>query len=255
MLRSRLFSASTMIYLQRNTLLAAGALFTALTTNIAFASDMPFGFRGISLGNSVHLVKKLASNEFPVVSQQSHTEPILLSASDAVGAERNECPSDPFDKSPAKCIKADFYFDRTLAAPELIWISVHQSFAVPVASETVIAKLEEAYGTVRHRYEGRNIFANWDSTGGDDIGLVWGGKKLPKGPYRPRPSNLLYLDNEDIGGKFITAVIYSSKGNATGYRLLVVDGDRLSASSELRKEGIRRQREEQQKQSVEALKF
>jgi hypothetical protein len=193
----------------------------------AYCAEGPLSFRGVQLGESVAEVKRKAAGEFFKVGEPTLYEPTLLDAGDAEGMAGLECPVHAEQARPRNCLRANFYFERVSGKQGLAVIKVDQSFYPPVPSEALVEKLRAVYGVERRRYEKSDITPN-QYGGEEDIAMVWGGKTAPAIPFRPQ-SSLIYVDSAKIAGKYVTAVIHSASGKASGYRLRIVDADVLEA--------------------------
>lgn len=92
------------------------------------------------------------------------------------------------------------------------------------------------------------------SQASDDIGLIWGGRNTPAPPFRPATA-VIADDYIHIGGKYITAVLYQKGHAVSGYRLMIVDSDRVVAATAESKSRREADAASQQRKNVDSIKF
>lgn len=226
---------------------------SGMTCFPALAAEPPLAFRGIALGDTVQVVQRRAASEFAKVNGLPPNFDItLVEASDEIGASR-DCPLRSADPARVNCLRAQFFFETVRGQKALGIIRVAQSFYPTIAMNALVDRLRETYGMERRKYEKDDMVpSHYEDSA--DIGLVWGGRIVPSAPFRPR-TEFLYPDYENIGGKYVTAVIYTFGGKATGYQLQIVDADRMAEVGREIREKNEHEKVDQERKSGGSLRF
>jgi len=234
---------------------AAASLLISLALPTVFAAEPTLAFRNIKLGDDFAPAQIAIAQEFGHFRDTSMSDDtISIVSGDSEGVKRDGCPVSASRALAANCLNVRFVFWPGPGGKRLSVISVAQSFAPPIPFESVLEKMQEAYGAPRQKYEKATLAPDLSSDSREDAGLIWGGHKIPQPPFRPT----MFMFAEDfrlIGGKYITAVVYRKAGLVSGYEMRIVDSDRIVAATEKWKAGQRKAAAAQQKANIDSVKF
>jgi hypothetical protein len=226
----------------------------ATSAGVSNAAEPRLTFRGFTLGDSVAAVQSRAEAEFSDVKPaRGDDDATVIEASDG-GLGREYCPvSAPLFKR-QNCLNARFIFRQANGVHRLAIIAVSQSFSPSIPRGELTKRLRNAYGEPRRKYEGRDIALNVLGEGSDDVALVWGGVNVPVAPFRPATA-ILYPDYELVGGSYVTAIVYGSAREASGYALQIVDSGRIVEAGKVMMKRLEQERAAQERANVKSVKF
>lgn len=210
------------------------------------AKESEFSFRGIELGTPFSQVVFDVPNVFK--SSKVHSDMIargmlILIVGDDEGVKNCNMVNGK------ACLAGTMAFTQKSLNQKLYLIDIEQTFPSPVTFNAIKEKLLLSYGTPVFISSPKEI--QYSSTPYTITSLVWGGNKAPVGEYEATLSD----DWSRLGGKFVTAKIYRSRGLVTGYKLSIADGNLLQENKAAFDKDFEAILKERQDSSNKAIKF
>ncbi|WP_430231814.1 hypothetical protein [Paraburkholderia tropica] len=191
-----------------------------------------FSFRESTLGDSQEKVKGVIAREFDSsrLTKPMHPNEVpVLIAGDENSISDDVCPYAASDDRRRQCTLARYVFAHSLVGGGLDAIFVDQAFAPSVSEATFVHKLEAAYGKARFTSRTARASTPFDRETGQTLTMVWGGAKTL--PTSFRMNGFPYKDVEAIGGEFVAVEVEGANGMVRGYRLRIVDSERMQQSN------------------------